>query len=292
MSKRRSTREIQEIVQIAHTILAEEQQPMTLRQTFYQLVARQVLQNTQREYSKLSRYLVDARKRGVVPWDWLEDRTRYPRKVSQWESLGHFAETAKAAYRRDVWETQERYIEVWCEKDALSGIFESELRPYGVTLNIGKGYDGWSSIYSAATRYRDKGSIPRTQSNPTGQKTIILYFGDFDPSGVDIERSLCDRLFELDCEPGVVRCALTLEDVEQYHLPPQMTKKSDSRSAKHIAKYGEQSSIELDALPANVLRERIRAEIERYMDMDALAEIKAIEREERMRLVDALNEMA
>jgi hypothetical protein len=66
--------------------------------------------------------------------------------------------------------TQPDSFEVWCEKDALSGIFEEVLSPYGVTLNVGRGYDGWSSVKDAADRYGRRG----------GAK--IVYFGDYDPS--------------------------------------------------------------------------------------------------------------
>ena len=42
-----------------------------------------------------------------------------------------------------MWADQPRYCECWLEKDALSGIFEEVLEPYGVTLNVGRGFDGW-----------------------------------------------------------------------------------------------------------------------------------------------------
>src|SRR5437879_10188225 len=89
------------------------------------------------------------------------------------------------SYRRDVWPTQPVYLEVWLEKDALSGIFEDVLKPYGVTLNVGRGFDGWTSIKDASERFLDKSeNVPVT----------VLYFGDFDPSGEDMVRSLRERL--------------------------------------------------------------------------------------------------
>ena len=80
--------------------------------------------------------LVDARKAGEIPWDWIEDRLRRPRAVAMWADLADFAETARRAYRRDIWDTQPGYLECWLEKDALSGIFEDLLDPYGVTLKL------------------------------------------------------------------------------------------------------------------------------------------------------------
>src|SRR3989442_15216401 len=107
--------------------------PMTVRQVFYQLVSRQVVENSRGSYQKVSDALVAARKEGLVPWESIEDRLRRPRRVSMWDGLPDFAETAVRAYRRDVWSSQERYVEVWLEKDALSGVFEEALADYGVT---------------------------------------------------------------------------------------------------------------------------------------------------------------
>jgi hypothetical protein len=99
--------------------------------------------------------LVAARQEGLIHWNSIEDRLRRPRAVSMWDSLPDFAETVLRSYRRDIWATQPRYIEVWLEKDALSGIFEDVLAPFGVTLNVGRGYDGWTSIKDAAARYKN-----------------------------------------------------------------------------------------------------------------------------------------
>ncbi len=93
--------------------------PQTLRQVFYQLVSRQVVENTRARYQAVSDALVAARLAGVIPWEWIEDRLRRPRMVSMWSGLADFAETARRAYRRDVWESQPGYLECWVEKDAL-----------------------------------------------------------------------------------------------------------------------------------------------------------------------------
>jgi hypothetical protein len=236
----------------------QEHHPMTVRQVYYQLVSRQVIKNDRSSYQAISNLLVDARKNGTIPWEWIEDRLRRPRSVSMWSDLSDFAKTAQRSYRRDVWETQPAYVEVWLEKDALSGIFEDVLSGYGVTLNVGRGFDGWDSIRNAGDRYMERGGA------------TILYFGDFDPSGEDMVRSLRVRLNEymeggedeigflgseaVDIE--VIKCALTRDDIRRYQLPPDFAKKTDSRAKKFIAKHGD-ISVELDALPADVLRNRL-----------------------------------
>jgi hypothetical protein len=215
--------------------------------------------------------LVNARKDGVIPWDWIEDRLRRPRRVSMWDSLNAFAEDALRVYRRNVWDRQPTYLEVWLEKDALSGIFQDILRSYGVTLNVGRGYDGWDSIYKAARRL------------DAGKGITILYFGDFDPSGEDMFRSLTDRLGELGSHPEMRKCALTRADVTRYNLPPDFTKTTDSRRDAFVAIHGD-ISVELDALPMDVLQDRLRAEVKAEMDLTALEEARAAEDADRERL--------
>ncbi len=264
----------QRVIDAAAEILTVEA-PMTLRQVFYHLVSRQVLENTRGRYQALSQALVAARREGLIPWDWLEDRLRRPREVPMWDGLAEFAESAQGWYRRDVWATQPGYLEVWLEKDALSGVFENVLEPFGVTLNVGRGYDGWSSLHEAAGRYGK------------GDTTTVLYFGDLDPSGEDMVRSLRARLRELGSAPELIKCALTPEDVERYHLPPDFTKATDSRRAAFVAQHGDRA-VELDALPADVLRERLVHEVESRMDLAALAAVRRTERRERARLAAAL----
>jgi hypothetical protein len=251
--------------------------PMTLRQLFYQLVSRQVLENTRAAYKSLSRIMVGARKDGLIQWDWIEDRLRQPRHVSMWSDLCSFTDTALRSYRRDVWESQPIYVEVWVEKDALAGIFEDVIEPYGVTLNVGRGYDGWTSIRDAAERFSDKSNI------------VILYYGDFDPSGEDMVRSLRERLSYFGADATVTKCALTRDDINRYRLPPNLTKASDSRRLRFVAKHGD-ISVELDALPVDVLRARIVADIEKQIDVDAIKVVRRIEEQERQRLRKAMEE--
>src|SRR5262249_1614394 len=106
--------------------------PMTVRQVYYQLVSRQVIKNNRSQYQAVSNLLVEARKDGPCPWEWVEARLRRPRSVSMWTDLTDFLNTVRHAYRRDVWDNQPVYLECWVEKDALSGIFEDVLDRYGV----------------------------------------------------------------------------------------------------------------------------------------------------------------
>jgi hypothetical protein len=271
MSKHQKTRTI---LEAAHSIL-EAHHPMTVRQVYYQLVSIQVSENSRSAYQAVSIALVGARKEGFIPWSWIEDRTRRPRKVSMWDSLSDFGDSVLSSYRRDVWNSQPCYVEVWLEKDALSGIFEDALGPYGVTLNVGRGYDGWDSIHNAAERYG------------AGESTTVLYFGDFDPSGEDMARSLEERLLFFQSSPEIQKIALTYEDIALYNLPPNYTKTGDTRQKGFVTKHGD-NAVELDALPYDVLRDRIVREIELRMDLDALDVVRETERVEMDKLAAAM----
>jgi hypothetical protein len=262
------------IVETARDILALHQ-PMTVRQVYYQLVSRQVIENNRAQYQAVSNALVWARQEGIISWEWIEDRLRRPRTVSMWDDLVDFGETILPAYRRNVWAGQACFVEVWLEKDALSGIFEDVLEPYGVTLNVGRGYDGWDSIHNASARFGN------------GEDGVILYFGDFDPSGEDMVRSLKERLAFFGCEPEIVKCALTLDDVNRYSLPPDFTKATDTRQKGFVEKYGD-IAVELDALAVDALVQRITDQVESRMDLNALAETKRVEETERVRLGSAI----
>jgi hypothetical protein len=228
------------LLEVAYEVLAE-QHPMTVRQVYYQLVSRQVIENNRGQYQAVSNALVDARKEGIIPWEWIEDRLRRSREVSMWDNLGDLISAAVNGYRRDVWPTQPAYVEVWLEKDALSGIFEDTLRCYGVTLNVGRGYDGWDSIHNAGECYQRYPPVPPLEGAP--------------------------RLFDLPYEliPTTKKCALTADDMTRYQLPPDFTKTADIRRAAFVAKYGDMA-VELDALPVDVLRARVVEEVEALMD--------------------------
>ena len=259
------------ILEVAQAVLAEHH-PMTVRQVYYQLVSRQVIENNRGQYQEVSNALVDARKDGLIPWDWIEDRLRRPREVAMWDDVADFADTARRAYRRNVWATQDRLVEVWLEKDALSGIFEDILNGYGVTLNVGRGYDGWDSIHNAAQRYQDWGG-----------KVTILYFGDFDPSGRDMVRSLIERVGFFETCPEMTICAILREDIERFNLPPDFAKVTDTRRTAFVEKHGD-IAVELDALPMGELQRRIRAEVEKRLDLDALRRTRELERSDRKRI--------
>jgi hypothetical protein len=253
--------------------------PQTVRQVFYQLVSRQVLENCEGSYKKVSRLLSEGRRDGAIAWDWIEDRNRRPCVVPMWASPADFLTKVVPHYRRDTWSNQPNYVECWLEKDALSGIVQDVITPYGVTLCVGKGYDGWSSIRQGAERYKARYAA--------GQPVHVLYLGDFDPSGEDMFRSLRDRLAELGACPTLRKITLTPHQIATYQLPPAQTKKTDSRRGHFIDEHGDET-VELDALPVRALRQVLVYALDDLIDREALDETLALESEERDYLTDRI----
>ena len=282
--KRRTKAQVAAVREAAREELAAHH-PMTLRQVHYRLVSRDdiVHPNTVSAYDTLGGWLRDDRLAGIIPWEWMEDRMRVARGWAGWDDPAEFLGEALSGYYRDPWQdaAQDHYVEVWLEKDALSGIFSVALGRYRVVLNVGRGYDGWTSIKRAADRYNYWRDV-------RGADTTVLYFGDFDPSGEDMHRSLIERVGTLGAHPEVIKVALTRDDAER--LPGDVTKADDTRAAAFVAKYGD-LAVELDALPVEELRARIRQGVEEHINMDALEESHRLEdaqREEMRELADKL----
>lgn len=301
------------VLQYARKVL-EDEHPMTVRQIYYQLVGAAILENNVANYRFVSKVIAEARMDGEIPWEHVEDRLRKPHKVQMWDDLPDFSETVRRAYRRDVWRTQPQYVEVWLEKQALERIFEETLNKYGVTLNVGRGYDGMDSVHNAAQRYLDIAYPDEdfsgnndpcleenreefemfVENNEPRRQIKVNYYGDMDPSGEDMIRSLRERLASMGATTDFVtirKCALTIDDINRYNLPPAIPKKTDSRHDAFVAKHGE-VSVELDALKISVLRQNIIDNVEQQMDMDALSKVWAREKKEKEMLVEVLNQAA
>lgn len=236
---------------------------LTARQLYYQFVARDFIPNTQRSYKALTGLLADARYAGMIDWDAIEDRGREAARPSEWKTLSDLVDSAVAAFRLPRWETQEHYVELWVEKQALAGVLEPIASEYHITLMVNKGYSSASAMFAASQRFlRHK-----------KQKPLLLYLGDHDPSGEDMVRDIEDRLVEFGVRQiDVKKIALTMPQVEEYDPPPNPAKTTDSRFEKYAEKHGDESW-EVDALPPNVLAQLIRDELDEVVDRDEMDKI-------------------
>lgn len=244
---------------------------ITLRQLYYRFVGAALIPNNIRSYKNLGAIISDARLAGLISWYAIEDRVRSVERASEWEKIDDIVTAAIKQYRMPRRASQPEYVEVWCEKDALASILSPLCYEYHVPLMINRGYSSSSAMFESAQR------IIRTAN---GRHSIILYFGDHDPSGEDMVRDVSDRLNVFRCRAGVEKVALTKTQVDEFNLPPNPAKLSDSRASGYIDKHGDESW-ELDALPPDELARIVRKAIEEHTDLDLLQE--AVDKEEEDR---------
>lgn len=250
---------------------------LTVRQLYYQFVARGLLPNTERQYKRLGEIIGDGRDAGLIDWDAIEDRTRNVRDNAHWDTPADILRACASQFRFDLWAGQPYRPEVWIEKNALTGVFEPVCIELDVPLFACVGYASRSETWSAGY-YRIRESIDGEQT------PIIFHFGDHDPSGVDMTRDLIARLAMYSGAPVQVdRLALTWDQVEQYSPPPNPAKTTDSRYASYVAAYGDESW-ELDALEPQMLADLARAAILSVRDDTVWDEAIAEQNRARMRL--------
>ena len=238
---------------------ADQGYVLTLRQLYYQLVSRDLIPNLKKEYAKLSGLLVKGRMGGVVDWNAIEDRTRIPYIPYSVDDIEDAIEDTINQYRLDRQGDQEGYIELWVEKDALSGVLKRITSKYHINLIVNKGYSSCSAMHDAYKRFK-------IQENQ-GKETHILYLGDHDPSGLDMIRDVEERLNEFGVYPTVKQIGLTMEQIKEYNPPPNPAKITDPRGKWYVAEYGN-VSWEVDALNPKILHELVKENVEELIDMD------------------------
>jgi hypothetical protein len=242
---------------------------LSLRQVYYQLVAKNVIENKERSYKNLGNLISDARLAGLIDWSAIEDRTRNIKGNSHWQSPSHIIKSAAYSFAYDKWEEQDYHIEVWVEKDALVGVVGQICGKLDVSYFSCRGYVSQSEMWSAAQRLMQK--------SEGGQKTpVILHLGDHDPSGKDMSRDIEDRLEVFGVTPIFRRIALNMDQIEEYLPPPNPTKVTDTRASAYIDEFGYECW-ELDALRPEVMEQLILNHVTEFRD-DTLYQ-QAVKRE-------------
>lgn len=244
---------------------------LTLRQVYYQLVARGHIENSERSYKNLGNLISDARLAGLIDWYAITDRTRNLRGNSHWATPADVINSAKHSYMLNRWENQPNYVEVWVEKDALIGIVGQICRELDVPYFSCRGYTSQSEMWSAAQRL-----IRRSHKD----KKVIIHLGDHDPSGIDMSRDIQERLNLFEADVNVKRVALTMKQIQKYSPPPNPTKVTDARASDYIKKYGHECW-ELDALEPAVISELIKNEVTKLIDQDQFIKVEEKEMDDK-----------
>jgi hypothetical protein len=252
---------------------------LTLRQLYYQFVARNLIANTQQEYKKLGDVITNGRYAGIIDWNDITDRTRFVREQPSWGDPSEIIRGAASQYQIDLWEGQANHVEVWVEKDALVGVIERACEDKRLPFVSCRGYMSASEMWASAQRL---GRII-----DSGQEVHLLHLGDHDPSGIDMSRDIEERITEFlwgDGRDGSLfnlnRIALNMDQVQQYNPPPNFAKVTDSRAVGYIAVHGT-DSWELDALEPAVIDALIQDAADPLIDYDLMDERRAIEEEEK-----------
>lgn len=256
---------------------------LTLRQLYYQLVSRDLIPNKQSEYVKVSNLLKEGRMGGLVDWDAIEDRLRKPDKPPCWDNPAQIVDACIRQYRCDRMKGQDVYLEVWVEKDALSGVLKRVTSKYGIPIIVNRGYSSATAMYDAHERF--------VEAYAKEQLIKVIYIGDFDPSGQDMIRDISDRIseFYIGGYPDavynfqIVPIALLWDQIQKYNPPPNPAKTTDPRAKEYISKYGP-TSWEVDALNPELLNTLLTEEIEKHLDVQKYEEVLELESEHRNKL--------
>lgn len=272
--KRRTKAEMQAAFDLAYEII-DADKPTTGRHVYYCLVTRNEIEKTQNAYKMVGKDICRMRESGMLPYEHIVDNTRWMRKPRSHSSLASMLHESQACYRRALWDNQDVYVEIWCESDSAAGVLYPVTSEWDVALMPAKGFSSDTFIYNSAKAIEDQ-----------GKPTFIYYFGDFDPSGVHIDRNIISKLrrHAPGAEIHFERVAVTAKQIEEWNLPGSPPKKTDSRSKKFKG-----LAVEIEAIPANQLREICRQCIVQHVDEYALAAMERIERQEK-ELLDSLIE--
>lgn len=242
-------------------------QPMTVRQVFYQATVLGLVDKSESGYDRVQTDLAHLRRMGALPFDWIADNTRSQLKPRTFSTPMAAIKEVARSYRKSLWYNAPSYVEVWLEKDALSGVIFPETAKYDVPLMVARGYSSLSFLHVAAQSL-----------NRLDVPAFVYHLGDFDPSGVNAGEKINQTLREMapNAEIHFERLAVLPEQIEAWSLPTRPTKQSDSR-----AKAFGDISVELDAIEPDRLRGLVEAAIKRHLPAERLEDFLEAEEAER-----------
>lgn len=263
-----------QLIELVNQVIADYHNQgynLTLRQVYYQLVARGYIPNNERSYKNIGVLINNARLAGLIDWLAIVDRTRNLTQNSHWNTPVDIINSARRSYQLDKWKHQPNYVEVWVEKDALVGIVGQICKRLDVPYFSCRGYTSQSEMWSAAQRFIDQGHR---------ESRTIIHLGDHDPSGIDMTRDIQDRLEMFEADVYVKRVALTIEQINQFNPPPNPTKLTDSRATSYIEQFGHECW-ELDALEPQVISELIEEEVLALVDCEISDRVESKESKDK-----------
>jgi hypothetical protein len=257
-----------ELIEAMHAA-AEAAHPITGRGVGYKLFAVGLIDSMdQSEMQRVYRLLKEARERDMIPWRWIVDQTRELERRPSWKDPAAFVRTVSRAYRRDYWNHQPVRVVVGSEKGTCRGLLAPILDKYGVGFRVMHGFSSATTVYDVAQDY-------------DGCPLIVLYVGDYDPSGLYMsEHDLPNRFAKYGGDHVILkRVALRREHTQDLPSFPASDKKKDPRYRWFIRHFGNRCW-ELDALDPNELRALVEAAIRDEIEPIAWDRCAVIEKAE------------
>lgn len=278
--------ESMEKVQVINSILSEYQADgydLSVRQLYYQLVARGYIENTQKSYKRICDLVNNARLAGLIDWEMITDRGRETVTPRTWKSPAEIIKQAAIQFKLDLWKTQDSYVEVMVEKQALEGVLIPVCLQWGVRFTANKGYSSSSTLYETGKRLA---------AVEPGKACYILYLGDHDPSGLDMTRDIKERLTMFSKGPvEVERLALNYDQVLALNPPENPAKETDARYKEYLQSFGT-ASWELDAIEPQALADMVTAAIEnKITDLIAWNDTRMLQADMTAQLFEIANQI-
>lgn len=250
---------------------------LTLRALHYQLVGLGMTNDIQ-HYKRVVVAMIDARWQGTISFEKFSDLDRTMVGETKYETTDVYSQIDQGktqvrlwiqSYGKNRWENQPIYPEVFIEKKALQGVFQDVCKEWNVALGACKGYPSLTFLHEAYTRF--------SNAEREGKIPVILYFGDYDPSGEDIPRSIKENLQKFGVDVDVRRIALMENQVIEWKLPPAPAKSTDTRTAK----WDDLGQVELDAVRPEQLMILLKDSLSDVFNDDLFNELIEQEDQER-----------
>jgi hypothetical protein len=265
---RRTVEQLDVIKDDVKAILNEYTDRITIRHLFYRLVGNGTIQKTEDEYSKLCRQLAKWRKNGEIAYDNFVDGTRFYTGETLYGDMSSALDITAECYRKNLWATQPHFVEVWVEKDAITGIVSGIASSFGVKTFCCRGFTSITSLYNAAETYK--------KAIQHGKQVSIFYLGDHDPSGLGIDKQIKEAMYEFDIDITFTRLAILPPQIIDLNLPTRPVKATDRR-----AKDWEGGCVEIDTLRPAQLKTLLEDAIASRIDTGEWMRLKQIENEEK-----------
>lgn len=253
---------------------------VTARQVYYLAVTHGLVAKDTSGYRMVLRRLGELRESGRLPWHWIADNARTRRQYASHENLAVALDDMQAAYRRDYWMSQPYRVECWVESDSIATALDRTVLPYGVPIYTCRGQSSKTFIKLAAD-----------ESARVGKPIRVIYVGDWDPTGLAIDRSLLERYGRYSGDPDhltVTRVAVTADQISEFDLPSTPAKTGDPNFARFSQHCHDNdvpvAAVETEALDPGTLRELVSETIECLIDLDAWEAVRIYEEAERDQL--------